>query len=280
MDWTVLIHAVVVLGVGVVCPLALGRVRDWCIAAIAVAISFALPVGPLAAVPAAVWFVVAAGALVSAVSRARLRLVARTEPTALVAQLGPSAFAVVAALALVASRAGISPFGIAEPIVELTAVHFTYAGVGALTLAGLAGSPTARSHSMSVWLTASAPPVVAMGFLTHHPLAQVGGAVLMSVGVLLVAGLQLYEAITLHPPRRTLLAVSGLAPWVPMALAVAWAASLYWSVPALSIPDMARTHGLLNVVFIVAGLLARRPHRGAAPSAPGATTPHPELVSR
>jgi hypothetical protein len=62
--------------------------------------------------------------------------------------------------------------------------------------------------------------------------------------------------------RRVLLVVSGLAPWIPMGLAVAWAASNYWDVPALSIPDMARTHGVVNVVFVVAGLLARR-----APSA-------------
>ena len=43
-----------------------------------------------------------------------------------------------------------------------------------------------------------------------------------------------------------------------MVLAVAWAASLHWDVPALSVPDMARTHGVMNVVFVVAGLLARR----------------------
>jgi hypothetical protein len=43
-----------------------------------------------------------------------------------------------------------------------------------------------------------------------------------------------------------------------MGLAVAWAASQYWSVPALSIPDMARTHGVVNVVFVLAGLWARR----------------------
>ena len=53
------------------------------------------------------------------------------------------------------------------------------------------------------------------------------------------------------------LVLSGLAPWVPMVLAVAWASSLYWDVPALSVPDMARTHGVMNVVFVVAGLLER-----------------------
>jgi hypothetical protein len=59
--------------------------------------------------------------------------------------------------------------------------------------------------------------------------------------------------------RRLLLAVSGLAVWAPMALAVAWAAGQHWDVPALSIPAMVRWHGLPNAVgFVVAGLLAGR----------------------
>lgn len=121
---------------------------------------------------------------------------------------------------------------------------------------------------------------MAIGFLTHHPLPQIGGAVLMSVGVWFVAGLQLREAWTDTAPRRTLLTISGAAPWVPMVLAVAWAASLYFRVPALSIPDMARTHGVLNVVFVIAGLLARR---GATVApAPSVSDVHetPERVTR
>jgi hypothetical protein len=53
-----------------------------------------------------------------------------------------------------------------------------------------------------------------------------------------------------------------------MGLAVAWAASLYWSVPALSVPDMARTHGVMNVVFVVAGLWSRRRDRSWSATAP------------
>lgn len=44
-----------------------------------------------------------------------------------------------------------------------------------------------------------------------------------------------------------------------MGLAVAWAAAHYWDVPAMSVPDMARTHGLANAFgFVLCGLLARR----------------------
>ncbi len=44
-----------------------------------------------------------------------------------------------------------------------------------------------------------------------------------------------------------------------MVLAVAWAAGQHWHVPALSIPDMARTHGIANALaFVLCGLLAAR----------------------
>ncbi len=128
-------------------------------------------------------------------------------------------------------------------------------------------------HAVELLATASAPPIVAVGFVLAHPLPQVGGAVLMSAGVLLIAALQLRDAAggrgVADGRRRVLLALSGLAPWVPMVLAVAWASSLYWDVPALSVPDMARTHGVMNVVFVVAGLLARRgahTHRERTPA--------------
>ena len=176
-------------------------------------------------------------------------------------------FGVVAASAFVMSRAGLSLFDIGEPIVELTAVHFTYAGVGAVTLA--AAVATGRAGRLALLATAAAPPIVALGFVVAHPLAQVGGAVLMSAGVLATAALQLRDALGAgNGRRRALLAVSGLAPWVPMVLAVAWASALYWDVPALSVPDMARTHGVMNVVFVVAGLWARREvadHPGSEP---------------
>src|SRR5205085_9087253 len=98
------------------------------------------------------------------------------------------------------------------------------------------------------------------------------GAVLMTLGVWATASLHLGEAVggrdavggggPTSTPRRALLAVSGLAVWAPMVLAVAWAAGQHWDVPFLSIPDMARTHGVANALgFTFAGLLARHHHR-------------------
>ncbi len=84
----------------------------------------------------------------------------------------------------------------------------------------------------------------------------------MTLGVLNTAALHLRAAAmagTGSPTSRLLLAVSGLPAWVPMALAVAWAAGQQWDIPVLSIEDMARTHGVGNAVgFTVAGLVGRR----------------------
>lgn len=128
-------------------------------------------------------------------------------------------------------------------------------------------------------LTAAAPVVVASGFVTRSPLAQVGGAVAMAVGVWCTATLELRLATAGERSRteRVLLFVSGAVIWLPMVLAVAWATGQYWDFPALSIPAMERTHGVANSLgFVLAGLLAwwlrarashRRPtDREAAPS--------------
>jgi hypothetical protein len=74
------------------------------------------------------------------------------------------------------------------------------------------------------------------------------------------ATLQLRRAVVGRRDRgpAVLLAVSGLAVWLPMVLAVAWACGQHWRVPALSVPDMARTHGLANALaFTLCGLVGR-----------------------
>jgi hypothetical protein len=62
----------------------------------------------------------------------------------------------------------------------------------------------------------------------------------------------------------------SVAIWVPMVLAVAWASGQHWDVPALSIPDMARTHGLVNALaFVLCGLVGGQIARPAADPAVG-----------
>ena len=256
----VVVHALLLLGVGAVLPLALGgRARWWALAATAAAVSLLLPAGWLAAALVAPWLAVSAHRTLDA-----------ARPGAGLHTLA-AAWAVIAAGAFFTSRLGANPLDFHEPLIELTAVHYTYAGAAALTLA-LATRP-GRLHRAAVGLTAAAPPVVAVGFFTHHPLPQVGGAVLMALGVWATGTLHLQAAAGRHAPAparaRALLAVSGLAIWVPMVLAVAWAAGQHWAIPALSIPDMARTHGVANAVaFCLCGLLGTRAAAPAAAPAP------------
>jgi hypothetical protein len=83
----------------------------------------------------------------------------------------------------------------------------------------------------------------------------------MTIGVWLTATLELRAAFGHDRPplARVLLGASGIAIWIPMVLAVAWAAGQHWDVPALSIPDMERTHGVANALaFVLCGLVGRR----------------------
>lgn len=254
-----LVDVLVLVGVGLVLPLALvGRWR-WTVAALAVAASLCLGTGWAAAVLALPWFVVAAWAGVVGL-RARPP---RDQWLRWAATLVAAGYGAVGAVAFASSRLGVSLFGIGEPIVELTAVHFTYAGCGALVLATRnldAPGAWRRAAALATVLTAAGPVVVATGFVTGLAVPQVGGAVLLTIGVWFTAGLEGRSAVVGRgrAGSRLLLAVSALAIWIPMVLAVAWAAGQHWDVPALSIPDMARTHGVANALaFVLCGLLAR-----------------------
>lgn len=246
-----LIDCAVVVGVGVVAPLSLAvdrrDVLRWLVAAAAVGGGLTMsgaadPVTqallPLLALPAA--------ALALQSLRRSLR---HGGPTVLAA-----AWAAVAIGAIVVSTLGGSLLGHEEPIVRLTAVHYLFAGTGALTLAAATGS------TIALRCTAAGPPVVALGFASGSALPQVGGAVLMAIGVLATAVRHLRRAAGPGPAsRRVLLAASGIAVWAPMVLAVAWAAGQHWDVPSLSVPAMVPWHGAPNAVgFVICGLLASR----------------------
>ncbi len=262
-----LVDAVVVFGVAVVLPLALGgRWWPWGVAAVAVAVSLSLDEGIGAAILVLPWIGAATAEALRSIT-AGGSLGGPWSAHRAVNTLA-AGYAGVAGVALAASRRGWELFGIGEPIVELTAVHYTYAGTASLVLA-LAAFERSRGAARRVGvgaiiLTAAAPPIVAVGFTTGDALPQVGGAVLMTMGVWLTGTLHLQHA--LRPigtaAARVLLGLSGVAIWVPMVFAIAWAAGQHWDVPVLSVPDMARWHGLPNALgFVLCGLAA-----GPAPS--------------
>ena len=157
------------------------------------------------------------------------------------------------------SRAGWSPFDIREPITELTSVHFHYAGFATTVIAlHIHRSRVTRASASAVALMSIAPPIVAAGFTFRWAVAQVSGAVLLLIAVWTVALLNARAVAPRAPSRvRVGLWISSAAAVAPMILAVSWAAGQHWDVPALSVNDMARTHGILNAYgFVTLGLAA------------------------
>ena len=162
---------------------------------------------------------------------------------------------------LVASRLGMRPMGIQEPIGLLTAVHFHFAGfatamIGAATLQFSERRGEQRWLRRLVLLVAGLPIVVAAGFVIS-PVLKMGAAILFSASV---AGLAVVVRAcgrkADNPTARVLLQVAAGAILAGMVLSGAYAIADYTGSDVLTIPQMARTHGILNAVgFCLAGLL-------------------------
>lgn len=181
------------------------------------------------------------------------------------------AFLSVGGAWLVVSRLGLRPLDLSTDIVRLTSVHFHFAGFGLAVLAGtglIACDWLASRVALVVGCIAAvvAPPLVASGFALDWAVGQVGGALAMTVAAWTTAfGTFLLATSSTGPAAggtgaarvvgRTLLVVASFAPLIPMVLAVQWALAQHTRLPALSIDDMAATHGVLNGVgFVMAGL--------------------------
>jgi hypothetical protein len=198
----------------------------------------------------------------------------RTAPTGRLPGAGDLAVAValaylsVGAAWLACSRFGWHPLGFSTDIVRLTGVHFHYAGfalplLGALALRVGEGRSRAARALLVLGCAASVvgPPIVALGFTYEAAIPQAGGAVVMTVAAWAVAAGTVWSVGPAWRRRGwpaaggALLAVSAASPIVAMVLAVQWAIGQHWAVPALSVDDMAATHGLLNGLgFVGAGL--------------------------
>lgn len=177
-------------------------------------------------------------------------------------------YLVVGAAWLLADRLALEPAGFSEPFVQLTAIHFHYAGFTAAVLAGCAWRrcPHSRTAAAAALLTVGSPPVIAAGFAAVG-LLQIVGAVALTLGLWLLA----WVTVRHIAPRagllaRVLLVLSSLAVLAPMALAVQWAVGANFGTPALPIPAMVVAHGVANALgFSLLGVagwrLAAREHR-------------------
>lgn len=162
---------------------------------------------------------------------------------------------------LVASRLGMRPMGIQEPIGLLTAVHFHFAGFATATIAAaslqFAGKRgKARGLRFLIPLVIGMPFVVAAGFVISPVLKMVAAVVFSaSVAVLAVVLHSLAKSVEDLSSRIFLRGAAGSV-FAGMVLSGTYAVTDLVGSDVLTIPQMARTHGLLNAVgFCLLGTL-------------------------
>jgi YndJ-like protein len=270
VDLLLLLAVLVVVPIGLrILPLTGDRARQvLCVARIvqpagaaAALVSFLIAPGYLAGVLAFGWLITCGVAslagLVELLERRSIR------PSALV-PAAAVAYLTVGAGWLVVSRAGVRPLGFSRDIVELTGVHFHYAGFAATLMAALTvvtlrdRGRLGQGASAAGLLTVAGVPITAAGIATASGLLTIVGPVLLASGVLSIAALM---AMAVAPrvefnAARWLLWVSAAGVVVPMLLGVDYAISRVVPLPALDLRVMALIHGDFNAVaFSLAGLL-------------------------
>ena len=248
-----MVDLVVVAGTTVIVPLALllvhGDVRVSAGAAAAGCVgaaSFLFDEGRVAAVLVIPW-----GIVVAALAWGRVRAFLRTRRG--VAEVIASCFLAGGAGWLVLSRYGAAPLGFGDTIVELTAMHFHYAGfvapVVTLQLARRlreSGAPADGLVEVSVYVVLAATPITAAGITFASWMGAVGAllfTIALTASSIVTLGFVMRDV---RGAPRALLVISALSVLLPMALAVTYAAGRWLPTPAPSIPVMVWTHGLLN----------------------------------
>jgi hypothetical protein len=231
-------------------------------AALALVTAMLLPPGWLAAVLVAPWLLLAG---LVGLTGLWLMVTERSLRPSVLVPAAAMGFLVIGAGWIFISRAGLL-LGYSPDIVELTGVHFHFAGfaatlMAALTVASVSGRQAA--HRIAVagsYLIVIGIPLVAAGLALRFHVLGFGGAGLLASGVILVAAVTVVAVVPRAPKRaRVALTVSALSVFLPMVLAVMYTAAPVLGTPALSLPDMAATHGVLNsLAFSVAGLLGWR----------------------
>src|SRR5688500_1583025 len=201
-DW--FIHGALIFGMVVVVPMALvlsdrlqgrSRIPLWVPVATAVlaSASFFVDSGTVAAAMCVPWLALAMALGLEKVGHPRT-LVAR------LAFLLPHAYLVFGAGWLVISRYGGRPMDFPSVIVELTAVHFHYAGFVAPVIIAITRSEHVRGRGpllVALWLSLVASPLTAIGFVYSATIGAVGAITFM-------VALWIWAAVTLGGVVRRL----------------------------------------------------------------------------
>ena len=167
---------------------------------------------------------------------------------------------------MVADRLGLHPLGFGTDIVQLTAVHFHFAGLVLPVVTGcvLRAFPESRVAATAGWGVLAGVPLVAAGITSAqlgqgHLLELLAALVLASsASTVAVFQLRLTTNPKCAPPVRMLWVVSAASLLCGMSLALLYAARAYvLPLPWLDIPWMRALHGTSNAIgFALCGLVA------------------------
>ena len=216
--------------------------------------SMAVEPGTLALLLAAPWIALTTVAALAGVAHL---IEARPRGIAELCGAGGLIFFAIGGAWVGADRLGASPLGFGSDIVQLTAVHFHYAGLALPVLAGcvLREFPRSRLVSFAGFGVLAGVPLVALGITGtqlgwSHWIEVVAAAILGFAGIL-VASFQAGLATEPRWPRtsRLLWAVASLSLAFGMTLAVLYGfRSLVLPLPWLGIPWMRALHGTANAI--------------------------------
>jgi hypothetical protein len=156
-----------------------------------------------------------------------------------------------------ADRLGLHPLGFGTDIVQLTAVHFHFAGLVLPIVAGLVlrEFPVSRVASAGGWGVLAGVPLVAIGITAtqfgYGHAAEFFAALVLAPSAMIIAALQLCLAVQNRWPMkvRVLWSVAGTSLLFGMSLALLYAARAY-GLPLrwLDIPWMRALHGTANAL--------------------------------
>jgi hypothetical protein len=259
---TILVHAVVSLGMLVVVPLGLTLLptrttstRWWFAFAVPGVVSLWLPRGAVSITLASIYL---AGTIVLIVLAARHFLQHKAIRPREIALYTALATPSIAALALVAERSSYELFGFNLTVLSLTVAHFHFAGFAAALIAYLvadARTPATTAAAISVPVGTG---VVLLGFFLGDPV-ELAGAAVLTAGMWLVGWNLWQRSRRADRPTAALLVVSAAVLVVTMVLALTWALGHVVNTPYLPLEWMVATHGVANAVgFALCGVLAWR----------------------
>jgi len=182
-------------------------------------------------------------------------------------------FVAVGGVWLTIGRAGLNPLGFSDAIVQLTAVHFHYAGFALPIVAGFTASRLNRSALLPVAVIIGVP-LTAIG-ITAGGWLEWSAATAMALAGIATAGLLLRLSAHEGGRARMLNSTAGVALMAGMSLALGWAWSIRFGWHFLGLDSMAATHGSLNALgFGLLGLLGLNMLDATASPEAGATSMH------